>query len=312
VDASGNIYVATVGDGRIQKFNSSFVYQSTNTMPGGTYAVYLCTDASSNLYVAYNGSANSLKKYNSAGTLQWTFSGSAFGATNGPQGLDIDGTNVHVCDPDNSVIKKYSMTTGVFAASYGAAGSGNGQFNFPADVTIDGSGNRYVADKGNNRIQKFNSSDVYSAQVGSYGTGNGQFQNLYNLVADGSANIYGVDYSRNDVQKFNSSLVYQTKFGTYGYGDGQFSAPGGIDRAGNVLYIADQGNYRVETFDISGSGVVTFNFAAAALSATGFNLYSKINVPLSTWWALQPGDNSVQVSGSGVTTWTALWRDAWL
>lgn len=57
-----------------------------------------------------------------------------------------------------------------------------------------------------------------------------------------------------EYKKFDSNGNFITKWGTAGAGDGQFTTPAGIavDSLGNV-FVADQGNNRIQKFDSNGS-----------------------------------------------------------
>lgn len=210
VDSSGNIYVADSGNNRIQKFNSSGVYQSQ---------------------VGSLGSGNG-----------------QFGGV-GPFGLARDSSNnIFAADLSNNRVQKFNSSL-AYQSQFGSSGSGNGQFLGPYGVAVDGSSNIYVADNGNHRVQKFNSSGVYQAQVGSFGSGNGQFLYPQGIAVDGSNNVYVADAFNHRAQKFNSSLTYQAQVGSSGTAHGQFDAPSGVavDTSGN-LYVTDLRNNRVEKF----------------------------------------------------------------
>ena len=56
--------------------------------------------------------------------------------------------------------------------------------------------------------------------------------------------------------------------------------------------------------------VIAADFQNHTVTAGGTNLYNYVDVPTSVWWALDPGDTVVQVTGG--STWTINWRDTWL
>jgi len=106
-----------------------------------------------------------------------------------------------------------------YESYYGGAGNSDGYFMFPSGVAVAPSEGSYlyvyVADTGNHRIQRIR---LYP-DTGSYrGT-------------------------------FNS------KWGSYGSGNGAFVNPTGVAYSprNDYVYVADQGNHRIQYFDASGS-----------------------------------------------------------
>ncbi len=136
VDNNGNIYVADMGNNRIQKW-----------APG----------ANTGITVAGN----------SAGA-----SGSASNLLNTPTGIFVDGSaNIYVSDNGNSRIQKWAA--GANTGSTVAGGNGNGgaydQLAGADGVWLDNNGDIYIADQGNFRIQKYTQSHNYIPTIsGSY------------------------------------------------------------------------------------------------------------------------------------------------
>ncbi|MBV9086074.1 MAG: hypothetical protein JOY79_01195 [Acidobacteriaceae bacterium] len=81
-----------------------------------------------------------------------------------PSGIALDGAgNLYYSDPDNFVVRKVAVSTGLVytVAGNGTAGfSGDGgpatsaQLASPGGLFVDTSGNLYIADTGNNRVRK--------------------------------------------------------------------------------------------------------------------------------------------------------------
>ena len=181
LDASGNIYVADVGNHRIRKITAA---GAVTTFAGGTHGfadgtgvaaqfefpICLVFDAAGNMYVSdqYN---SCIRKITPSGVVT-TFAGSPGfnGYADGtgsnakflyPQGLTIsaDG-DLYVADRGNRRIRKITPA-GVVTTVAGSGTIGNtdgagsvAQFSLPTYITIDGAGNLYVSDSDNGRIRK--------------------------------------------------------------------------------------------------------------------------------------------------------------
>jgi prepilin-type N-terminal cleavage/methylation domain-containing protein len=99
IDSGGNIWVSDYYNTRVQKFNSSGVYQSQfNTWAGGSGAYSpgaLAFDSSGNIWVFDNYSDNTIVEFNSSGSYLSKFggtSGSGNGQFNGsPFGIAVGG-----------------------------------------------------------------------------------------------------------------------------------------------------------------------------------------------------------------------------
>jgi len=284
VDASNNVYVVEGNSNasRVQKFNSSGVYQTSIGTPDPTFeggngkfvtGIGVAIDSAGNVYVS-DSSLSKVEKFNSAGT--WlakvipVVSGPSRNVDGGvfnpishfaiDRSTDIiyfpdSGPSIAVySNPDNGEqanpnrVQKYT-TGGVFVLRWGGAGTGDGQFDVAMATAVDSSGNVYVTDRYNNRVQKFNSSGTFLAKWGSSGSGDGQFNDPRGIAVDSSGNVYVVDRSNHRIQKFTNAGAFAAKWGSSGSADGQFSSPEGVatDSAGNI-YVTDFGNKRVQKF----------------------------------------------------------------
>jgi len=208
VDNLGYIYVADMGNNRIQKFSSTGAYvRKWGTEGSGNgqfnYPYSVAVDGSRNVYVAdYNN--DRVQKFTSTGVYvtQWGSHGSGNGQFDYPYGVAVDGSeNVYVTDYNNDRVQKFT-STGVYVTKWGTEGSGNGQFNSPRGVTVDGSGNVYVTDA-YSRIQKFTSTGVYVTKWGKQGSGNGQFISPRSVAVYETGNVYVADSTNNRIQIFN-------------------------------------------------------------------------------------------------------------
>jgi tripartite motif-containing protein 71 len=178
-DGTANVYVADLGNNRIQKFDNSGTLLSMFGwgVQDGSAAFETCTSS-----------------------CQAGISGSGDGQFNAPHAVAVDGSgNVFVTDEQNHRIQKFDGT-GTFLTKWGSLGSGDGQFTNPFNLAVDGSGHVFVGD-GNNRIQKFTNTGTFVTKWGSSGTGDGQFSTPTGVAVDGTGNIFVGDFN-NRIQKF--------------------------------------------------------------------------------------------------------------
>ncbi len=251
LDGGANIYVADAMNNRIQKFPAG----STSATNGTTVA-------------GGNGADTAADQLYS------------------PYGIYVDHAgDVYVADVDNERIQKFpagstSATNGITVAGGNGYGSAADQFFFPFNVYEDSSGNTYVADYNNSRIQKF--------LPGSTSASNGitvadQLSNPTDVYVDPSGNIYVADYGNNRIQKFppnstTGTLGVTVAGGNQGNGSNDLTQPQGlyVDATGNI-YVADQGNHRIQRFP-AGSNATTNAITVAGGNGPG-SAANQLNSP---------------------------------
>jgi streptogramin lyase len=136
---------------------------------------------------------------------------------------------------------------------------GKGMFTVPHSVRIDSEGNVWTVDAGSSvllkfspegkKIQEISVGEVASADKCAFptlcGTTDVTFASDGRLfISDGYGNARILEYSA-EGKRLNV-------WGSAGSGPGQFRIPHGIAVDGNVLYVADRENNRIQRFDLSG------------------------------------------------------------
>jgi DNA-binding beta-propeller fold protein YncE len=255
-----DVYVADIGNHRIQKFTSTGNYLTRWGISGSGNGQFqspsgVAVDAVGHVYVA-DTENHRIQKFESDSTYltQWGTEGAENGQFDHPSGVAVDSSgNVYVVDTGNHRIQRFDSEG--YDTQWGTYGSGDGQFSSPQGVAVDGSGNMYVVDTGNHRIQKFDSGG-YSTQWGTYGSGDGQFIFPSGAALDDSGNVYVADTGNHRIQKFTSIGTYLTQWGVSGTGIGQFDGPSGVvvDASGNI-FVAESGNQRIQKFNSRGAYV---------------------------------------------------------
>ncbi len=225
-DASGNMYIADMGNHVIRKINTAGII---NTVAGNFTKGFagnntpatdaqldspsaVAVDRNGNIYIADYGN-NVIRRVDHitdtisvfAGT-QGSYDylgdgGSAAGAKlNGPRGIAVDSSgNVYFSDANNNVIRRVSATTGIITTiagdgTYGFGGDGGlavgaNLFN-PYGIAIDGAGSIYIADANNERIRK-----TYNPNVEVHNTNTNRHIEVYPNPTGNSVTVSGLEES---------------------------------------------------------------------------------------------------------------------
>ncbi len=255
VDNDGNVYVAELGNHRIQKFDGFGNFITTWGSQGSGNGQFdnptgIAVDSDGNVYVT-DSRNNRIQKFDYMGNFitTWGSGGSDNGQFYDPRGVAVDDdSNVYVVDSNNDRIQKFD-SAGNFIATWGSSGSDNGQFDEPRGITVDSDGNVYVVDANNDRIQKFNNVGSFITTWGTKGSDNGQFDTPYDVAVDHIGNVYVVDTDNDRLQKFDNVGSFITTWGSSGSDNGQFDTPYdvAVDHIGNV-YVAERTNNRIQKF----------------------------------------------------------------
>ncbi|MCX6355726.1 MAG: TIGR03663 family protein [Candidatus Aureabacteria bacterium] len=196
--------------------------------------------------------------------------GSAPGRFDEPRGICADGEgSIYVADTKNHRWQKFDKE-GKPLLSVGAQGKGEAQFEQPTGIAVDQEGNVYVSDTWNHRIQKFDATGKFVFQWG----GPEVFWAPKGLAFDSAGNLYVADTGRHRIQKFSregkSLLLWGSEEQRVGEKPGEFGEPVGVaidpngiiapadkekkqkEVRGEVVYVTDTANKRVQKFDLNG------------------------------------------------------------
>ncbi|QHS54510.1 hypothetical protein GWR56_02725 [Mucilaginibacter sp. 14171R-50] len=228
VDATGNIFVADMGNNIIRKITPSGIVSTfagsgsagynngTGTIASFSQPADIVIDGSGNLFVADMGN-NLIRQITPAGVVT-TVAGSRFAgiasgqgtaaSLNKPSGIARDAAgNLYVTEPLNKTIRKISKDYMVTIFT-GGPDSLSFAIGRPQAIKIDGSDNLYIADA-NGRILKIAADKTFSVLAGTTGTtgsadgagGTASFNDPRGIAVDNQGNVYVADYNNNRIRK---------------------------------------------------------------------------------------------------------------
>ncbi len=167
VDTSGNFWVVDGTNANVQKFNSSWAYQSTLSPTGSGFIAFtlpygIWIDSSNNFYITDVANAN-VQKINSSAVYQSSFTGFTL---NAPYSIAQDSNNNFIVGMGNTVntstVVLYN-SSGVFQTTMAFNGSGNSQVasaEYMDIFVVSGITYLFISDTTNQRIDVFQNDDL--------------------------------------------------------------------------------------------------------------------------------------------------------
>ncbi len=271
-DASGNLFVANVGNNTISK-KATNGNVSTPISSGINSPNRIVFDASGNLYVA-NYFSNSISKVSPTGIVSIFVSN-----ITSPSGLAFDKSgNLYVSSYNTNTISK--VTPSGLTSTFVSSG-----LDFPQCLAFDSSGNLYTANQGNNSITKISPSGIPSIFVNPLAGLNKPI----GLVSDVNGNLYVANYGGNTISKVTRNGNVSTFFSSGLNGPYCLA----IDVAGN-LYVSNNKFGIISKITINPLPVSFSSLAATKNNKT-------INIAWQTATELNTNHFKVQRSTSGTS-----------
>lgn len=150
---------------------------------------------------------------------------------------------LHVVDTGTHSIQVFG-TAGRHLGSFGERGDEDAKFNYPTFAAAHDS-LLLINDTLNYRIKLFARQRMLAA-IGREGDGPGAFARPKGIAVDARGRIYVVDGLFDNVQVFDRSGRLLLVIGGAGDQEGQFWSPAGITVSGDLIYIADTFNHRIQ------------------------------------------------------------------
>jgi tripartite motif-containing protein 71 len=204
VDAQGRVYVADIGNSRIQVFDSEgqfLLKWGGEGMGDGQFyaAVGIAVSAEGDVYVA-DSVRGDVQRFDSQGQFldKWSIPVGEGPSTMAPE-VDAEGY-IYIPSREDREVHRFD-SSGKLLGTIGEPGRGDGQFVKPVAVAVDHQGNIYVADETANCVQKFDREGNFLTKWGSMGAGEGQFRFPVGLAVAPDGSVYVSD-ANNRVQKF--------------------------------------------------------------------------------------------------------------
>lgn len=170
-----------------------------------------------------------------------------------PSGIAVNEKvgRIYIVDTRKHHVSVFDMK-GEYLFDIGKRGVRDGEFNFPTFIAIGPEGKVHVVDTFNFRVQIFDPEGKFVFKFGTIGDMPGQFNRAKGIGIDSEGNIYVVDAAFNNVQIFNDKGQLLLFFGKIGKGRGDLWLPAGMHIRNDLIYVADQYNYRIDIYKFLG------------------------------------------------------------
>ncbi len=241
--------------------------------------------------------------------------GSGAGELRNPAGLALRNRRAFVVDTGAQLgprVQAYDTLTAppTYAFQFAQDGSVNfpGSTNHPRDVAVSPfNGHLYVTDAPFKSVQEYDAAGGFLRQLGSGFAGPMAGQGADGIAVSRAGTIFVADQGNGRVRVYGADGAFVRDIGTPGrcadapsppsppcgnsaY-DGRFDDPSGIalDQVRRVLYVVDQGNARVQAFDLAGHYLTQFGVPGAG--------NGQLDDPHGI--AVDPRDGNVYVADTG-------------
>lgn len=171
--------------------------------------------------------------------------GSIGGSFANPQGIYLDGKDrILVADTRNHRIQIFENF--VLMAVLGDLGDDESQFRLPTDCAVRPDGVIVVLDSKHGLVKLFGKDLKFKSSFGGVGSNPGQLNSPQGMALDDKGNVWVADTGNHRIQQFDPEGKLVSAVGKSGSGPGEFNSPTGITCREAKIYVADNGNKRIQ------------------------------------------------------------------
>lgn len=206
------------------------------------------------LIVADTGN-DSVAKFTAAGKLVWRVAAGVGAGDEAENARDIavdDAGFIYVADAAEFRIIKLDPVDGHTIKTFN--GPSGDRLGSPIGITAK-KGKIYVSDGAKRKVRIFDAEGTQLSTISASGACD--LSAVRDADADLAGNVYVANYKNNNIVKFSPTGVCLSSWGSQGTANGQFKNPYGVRLAkdpkwGEVVYVADSNNNRVQVFTKTG------------------------------------------------------------
>ncbi len=206
----------------------------------------IAVDANGLTYVVDSNNCR-IQVFDEKGAVKRAFGsiGSIGGSFSNPQGIRLDGKDrVLVADTRNHRIQIFENL--VLMAVLGDLGDDEGQFRLPTDCAVRHGGEILVLDSKHGLVKIFGKDLKFKGSFGGIGNNPGQFNMPQGMALDDRGNVWVADTGNHRIQQFDPEGKFLSAVGKSGSAPGELNSPTGVTCRGEKVYVADNGNKRIQ------------------------------------------------------------------
>ncbi|MFW6075418.1 MAG: NHL repeat-containing protein, partial [Chloroflexota bacterium] len=276
------LYAIEEGSGRVWRFGEGGEAEHIVDMPGRVHDLSAVGD----ILILSHKDTPAISIVQADGTRSGSIvtAGSEPGDLARPWGIAVSPSGmVYVSDVATNRIQAFDGE-GQYLFHWGESGVDDGEFRDPRGIHLGDDGRLYVADSGNDRIQVFDQDGRHLATW--EGDGDRAFNDPQDIEITGDGLVMVADSGNNRIQVRDLAGTFREAWGDKGFQNAYFQQPVAIaaHEGEDSLYVADQGNRRIQLLRDDGGYVGQWN-SDASLADLIVNREDQLYVvaPESAW-----------------------------